>query len=77
MRKFHLGTLCSEKKGSATVRDGMTFYQFLLVWPEVLRVDDIVRSFISSCLFLVVFFLICPENGGLRLLQSGWYSTFN
>lgn len=75
MRKFHLGTLCSEK-GSATVRDGIKLYQILLVWPEVLSVDDIVRSFISI-LLLVVLFLACPENGGLRLLQSGWYSTFN
>jgi len=51
MRKFHLGTLCGEKKGSATVRDGIAFYEFLLVWPEVLSVDDIFRSFISSCCF--------------------------
>lgn len=51
-------------------------YQILLLWPEVLSVDDIVKSFISSILLLVVLFLACPENG-LRLLQSGWYSTFN
>lgn len=51
-------------------------YQILLLWPEVLSVDDIVKSFISSILLLVVLFLACPENR-LRLLQSGWYSTFN
>lgn len=77
MRKFHLGTLSSEQKGSATVRDGIAFYRFFLVWPELLSVDDIVRSPVSSCLFLVVLFLVCPESGGFRLLQSGWYSTFN